>query len=251
MRRLAGPLATIALLFNAAALPWAVVAVVAVLFAPPGYAKGSMLLAAVACGANVVLFTSSTERRQVPPLLRRGALALNVVVLIGLANEQGPSIFERGAALPVFFPWGPALLAIPAYASGVAPNPYRARTIVGGLGVFAAWSIWINSRWLGIACTEGPRMRAAVTIKQIETALREFESATGRVPTSEEGLQPLVTDCDDRGPGCLLPKIPIDPWGNPFLYENDGGQITITCFGADGQPGGTELDADITNLGLR
>ena len=44
-------------------------------------------------------------------------------------------------------------------------------------------------------------------------------------------------------------QIPVDPWGNPYLYLNPGnnGEIDIYTLGRDGRPGGEGLDADIGN----
>ena len=39
--------------------------------------------------------------------------------------------------------------------------------------------------------------------------------------------------------------IEIDPWGHEYLIETVGRSVTITCFGADGEPGGEGADEDI------
>jgi hypothetical protein len=51
----------------------------------------------------------------------------------------------------------------------------------------------------------------------------------------------------------LLPTyiaVPVDDivWGNPYFYKCPGntGDYDLICFGADGQPGGTDKDADIS-----
>lgn len=42
--------------------------------------------------------------------------------------------------------------------------------------------------------------------------------------------------------------VPLDPWGNAFIYTQDSAsRFTIMCYGRDGQPGGTGYDADISN----
>ena len=47
--------------------------------------------------------------------------------------------------------------------------------------------------------------------------------------------------------------LPLDPWKTPYQYApSDGGRdFRITCFGKDGQPGGSGDDADIDNRALR
>ena len=46
-------------------------------------------------------------------------------------------------------------------------------------------------------------------------------------------------------------KVPEDAWGNPYQYEMPGRNnlqgFDLWSLGADGQPGGTDTDADIGN----
>jgi len=43
-------------------------------------------------------------------------------------------------------------------------------------------------------------------------------------------------------------KVPNDPWGNPYVYTKEGSRAyKIVSYGADGSPGGTEVDADISS----
>ena len=49
-------------------------------------------------------------------------------------------------------------------------------------------------------------------------------------------------------PGALaeLPiDIPLDPWGNEFVYDSDGREFTLLSYGPDGEQGGEGDDADI------
>lgn len=39
--------------------------------------------------------------------------------------------------------------------------------------------------------------------------------------------------------------VPNDGFGNPLVYESDGGSFRLRSLGADGAPGGAGLDADI------
>ncbi len=86
-------------------------------------------------------------------------------------------------------------------------------------------------------------------IKTLDEAVSLFKLDHQKFPDS---LQDLVV-----APGWIKkpfpaggylnsPSIPNDPWGNPFTYAVEGtSKFTITCYGKDGQPGGTGLDADI------
>ena len=89
-------------------------------------------------------------------------------------------------------------------------------------------------------------------ISLFETALDTYRLDVGEFPTSEQGLQALrekPSDVDNWD-GPYLPKeIPKDPWGNPYEYRHPGehGDYDIISYGADGQPGGEDEDADVVN----
>jgi general secretion pathway protein G len=91
-------------------------------------------------------------------------------------------------------------------------------------------------------------------ISAIENALKFYRLDNFTYPTSEQGLEALVTKPADPNirnwkPGGYLPRAPRDPWGNPYHYLNPGnhGEVDIYTLGRDGRPGGEELDADIGN----
>ncbi len=50
-----------------------------------------------------------------------------------------------------------------------------------------------------------------------------------------------------------IKRLTNDPWGNPYQLRQPGehSEFDIFSFGADGQAGGEELDADIGNWLLR
>ena len=93
---------------------------------------------------------------------------------------------------------------------------------------------------------------AAAQIDALEKALEQFRLDVGRFPTTEEGLAALQTAPPDAtgwlGP-YLKKAVPPDPWGRPFIYLDPGehGEIDLYSLGRDGRPGGTSVDADITN----
>ena len=87
-------------------------------------------------------------------------------------------------------------------------------------------------------------------------ALKLYKLDSGRYPTTEQGLNALVTKpSTDPAPmnwklGGYLDKLPQDPWGNPYQYNNPGthnNEIDVYSFGADGKPSGTDNDSDIGN----
>jgi general secretion pathway protein G len=82
-------------------------------------------------------------------------------------------------------------------------------------------------------------------------ALKIYKLDNGRYPSSDQGLQALVTKpttgtIPDNWKS-YLDKLPEDPWHHPYQYANPGvhGDIDVFSFGADGQAGGEGDDADI------
>jgi general secretion pathway protein G len=102
--------------------------------------------------------------------------------------------------------------------------------------------------------------QARVTVAQsdlrsISAALKMYRLDNGDYPATTQGLQALVTKpTGDPVPtnwnaSGYLDKLPVDPWGNPYIYKNpgeDGGSgFELTSLGKDGKPGGEGIDADI------
>jgi len=90
-------------------------------------------------------------------------------------------------------------------------------------------------------------------IATVIQALKMYRLDNMRYPTTEQGLQALVTKPaidpipDNWKSGGYLEKLPKDPWGNAYVYLNPGrhGDIDVISLGADGQTGGEGKDADI------
>jgi general secretion pathway protein G len=93
---------------------------------------------------------------------------------------------------------------------------------------------------------------AGVQIADLDKSLELFKLDVGRYPTTEEGLDALVTRPGSAngwtGP-YLKGGVPTDPWGKPYKYANPGpnGGIEILSLGADGAPGGEGENADVRN----
>ena len=96
------------------------------------------------------------------------------------------------------------------------------------------------------------RVVAAKTdIATLMQALKLYKLDNQRYPTTEQGLQALVTR-PDKPPlptnwKAYLDRLPSDPWGQPYVYLNPGvnGEIDVLSYGADGRPGGEGKDADV------
>ena len=102
--------------------------------------------------------------------------------------------------------------------------------------------------------TDDARIVAArQDIATIMQSLKLYKLDNQRYPTTEQGLQALVTkptggpDAGGWKTGGYLDKLPKDPWGNPYQYLSPGirGEIDVFSLGGDGQPGGAGKDADI------
>jgi general secretion pathway protein G len=103
---------------------------------------------------------------------------------------------------------------------------------------------------------EARAVAARQDIAQVMQALKLYRLDNTRYPSTEQGLQALVTR-PTAGPvpnnwKSYLDKVPNDPWGRPYQYLNPGvrGEIDVFSFGADGQAGGTGTDADIGSWDL-
>ena len=99
---------------------------------------------------------------------------------------------------------------------------------------------------------EQAKVTAARTdVSNLMNALKLYRLDNGRYPSSEQGLDALVSKPTvGTIPGNWKPyldKLPSDPWQHPYQYANPGvhGEIDVFSFGADGQPGGEGNDADI------
>lgn len=119
------------------------------------------------------------------------------------------------------------------------------------LGMLAAL---VGPRILG-RVSEAKGATARTQIELLGLALDSYRLDNGSYPTSEQGLaalnekparEPLPQNW--RGP-YLRKAIPADPWGRPYIYRSPGesnpSAYDLFTLGRDGQPGGTDEDADL------
>jgi len=109
-----------------------------------------------------------------------------------------------------------------------------------------------------IGRTDDAKIAAAKDqIRNIETGLKLYKLDNGNFPSTEQGLQALVTKptvgkipTKYKDDGYLENKnVPKDPWGNDYLYVFPGqhGAYDIVSYGADGKEGGDGADKDIVS----
>lgn len=87
---------------------------------------------------------------------------------------------------------------------------------------------------------------ARTGLSNIETALDAFEVDYGRFPDSLEALlNPPVIPGSTQQRRPYLNKMPVDPWGNPFVYRYPGthsaGGYDLYSLGADGREGSDDI----------
>ncbi len=95
-------------------------------------------------------------------------------------------------------------------------------------------------------------VRVHSDIESISTQLKLYESFNGFLPTSQQGLQALVTRPDSepqpRQWRQLFEKLPLDPWQNAYIYVQPGkhnpNSFDLYSAGADRKP---DTDDDIGN----
>lgn len=100
---------------------------------------------------------------------------------------------------------------------------------------------------------EARRTAARVQMKEVEAGLNLFKIDNGYYPSTEQGLQALVTkptigeQPKNYKDGGYLHKVPKDPWGNEFVYLSPGehGEFDLVSYGADGVEGGEGKNADV------
>jgi general secretion pathway protein G len=100
---------------------------------------------------------------------------------------------------------------------------------------------------------EARAVAAKADIAAITQALKLYRLDNVAYPSTEQGLQALVTRPATQPipvnwkQGGYLDRVPRDPWGREYLYLNPGvrGEIDVFTLGADGQPGGEGTNGDV------
>lgn len=93
--------------------------------------------------------------------------------------------------------------------------------------------------------------KAKNDIRALESAMDLYRLDNFTYPSTDEGLEALIT-APSSAPanwkqGGYIKKLNNDPWGNDYLYDNEGDNIVIYTYGADGASGGEGPNADISS----
>ncbi|MEJ2662080.1 MAG: type II secretion system major pseudopilin GspG [Desulfobacteraceae bacterium] len=104
---------------------------------------------------------------------------------------------------------------------------------------------------------EAKQTKARVQIENFSSALKMYKLDNGQFPTTEQGLEALVTQPQSgdipkkwkKGGYMAKKQIPKDPWGNDYVYLYPGvhDDFDITSYGADKVPGGEDFNRDINS----
>ncbi len=98
---------------------------------------------------------------------------------------------------------------------------------------------------------KGKQAAAKAQIELLGQALDQYRLDVGTYPTTEQGLNALITNPGvQKWDGPYLKKgLPLDPWGNPYTYQHPGshGEYDIISYGRDGKPGGEGEDKDVVS----
>jgi len=94
---------------------------------------------------------------------------------------------------------------------------------------------------------------AKAEMANIGQALNMYKLDNFTYPSTSQGLEALVSkpsgspEPKNYKKGGYMPKLPTDPWGNPYIYLASGGKYEIISLGADGEEGGEDDAADISS----
>ena len=97
--------------------------------------------------------------------------------------------------------------------------------------------------------------RAMADIRSIETALNLYRLDNFRYPSTDQGLEALVSNPGEAAAPnwkAYLRSLPTDPWNQPYQYVFPGqrSEFDLFTYGADGVAGGDNIDSDIGNWDL-
>ncbi|MDU1877483.1 MULTISPECIES: type II secretion system major pseudopilin GspG [Citrobacter] len=96
------------------------------------------------------------------------------------------------------------------------------------------------------------RQKAVTDIVALENALDMYKLDNHRYPTTEQGMEALVTAptlaplAENYSTDGYIRRLPNDPWGNDYILISPGehGAVDITSAGPDGEAGTAD---DINN----
>lgn len=99
---------------------------------------------------------------------------------------------------------------------------------------------------------QAKKQLVCIQMKTISESIKMFKIEQGSYPTTEEGIQALMTNPDSekytsypKGGYLDGENIPKDPWKGNFIYVQSDDGFDLISLGADGKEGGSDENGDI------
>lgn len=121
--------------------------------------------------------------------------------------------------------------------SRAAYTLFEIMLVLGIISVLVGSAIYMLAGNIDVA----KEQRVGSDIEAIKMQLRTYEMLNYRMPTTEQGLKALVTqpttEPRPRRWKQLMKEVPLDPWGNEYVYRNPGksGGFDLYSLGPDGK----------------
>jgi general secretion pathway protein G len=122
--------------------------------------------------------------------------------------------------------------------SHAAYTLFEIMLVLGIISVLVGSAIYMLAGNIDVA----KEQRVGSDIEAIKMQLRTYEMLNYRMPTTEQGLKALVsqptTEPRPRRWKQLMKEVPLDPWGNEYVYRNPGkggGGFDLYSLGPDGK----------------
>ena len=99
------------------------------------------------------------------------------------------------------------------------------------------------------ASDKAKRTQARADMAELKKALDRYYTDNGYYPTTDQGLRALGTPPTSGilplvyYSGGYVERLPKDPWGNPYFYQNDGNSYVLKSLGPDGIESADDIDA--------
>ncbi len=88
------------------------------------------------------------------------------------------------------------------------------------------------------ALDDADQAKAKAEISNLKTAVKMYRIKNKRLPNTLEEIAQFLDPSE----------VPLDPWGNPYVYQKEGNaSFKIVSYGGDGSPGGSGVNADISS----
>jgi general secretion pathway protein G len=90
------------------------------------------------------------------------------------------------------------------------------------------------------AADKAKKTKAQADLAEIKTALDRYYLDNGFYPTTDQGLNALVSPptsgraAPNYENGGYIERLPQDPWGNPYFFQSDGNSYVLKSYGKGG-----------------